>query len=93
MKIDENKFAYQMLSLLGIAEIEYSDVVLDPKDYPDKIGVTFTYEQYNNETNKMNLDYNLDLPYTAPVQYGDTDKYLILFSIEDVYSKCSIYMK
>lgn len=93
MEIDKNKLAYQMLSLLGIAEIEYSDVVLDPKDYPDKIGVTFTYEQYNNETNKMNLDYNLDLPYTAPVQYGDTDKYLILFSIEDVYSKCSIYMK
>lgn len=93
MEIDKNKLAYQMLSLLGIAEIEYSDVVLDPKDYPDKIGVTFTHEQYNNETNKMNLDYNLDLLYTAPVQYGDTDKYLILFPIKDVYNKCSIYMK
>ena len=53
-----------MMSLLGIAGIEYSDVVSDLKNYPDKIGVTFTYKQYSNETNQMNLNDNLGLPYT-----------------------------
>lgn len=93
MEINMKRLAYEMMSLLGIAGIEYSDVVSDLKNYPDKIGVTFTYKQYSNETNQMNLNDNLGLPYTNPIQYGDTDKYIILFPIKAVYKKCSIYMK
>ena len=92
MEINKNRLAYEMMSLLGIAEIEYYEVVPNLKDYPDKIGVTFTYEQYGNETNKMHLDDNLGLMHTHPIQFGDTDKYLILFPIEDVYNKCSRYL-